>query len=91
MYVLLVHVSGIPPLEAHMLRSRGDAFRPLSGAGECVLAGAAEVRSFDPSIRSRLMSLIAAATRFVERAPLPDGTFKIGSGGACRSGEPLPF
>jgi steroid 5-alpha reductase family enzyme len=27
MYVLLVHVSGIPPLEAHMLRSRGDAFR----------------------------------------------------------------
>jgi len=27
MYVLLVHVSGIPPLEQHMLRSRGDAFR----------------------------------------------------------------
>jgi steroid 5-alpha reductase family enzyme len=27
MYVLLVHVSGIPPLETHMLRSRGDAFR----------------------------------------------------------------
>jgi steroid 5-alpha reductase family enzyme len=27
MYVLLVRVSGIPPLEAHMLRSRGDAFR----------------------------------------------------------------
>jgi steroid 5-alpha reductase family enzyme len=27
MYALLVHVSGIPPLEAHMLRSRGDAFR----------------------------------------------------------------
>jgi steroid 5-alpha reductase family enzyme len=27
MYVLLVHVSGIPPLEAHLLRSRGDAFR----------------------------------------------------------------
>lgn len=26
MYVLLVHVSGIPPLEAHMLRSRGEAF-----------------------------------------------------------------
>ncbi len=26
-YGLLVHVSGIPPLEAHMLRSRGDAFR----------------------------------------------------------------
>jgi steroid 5-alpha reductase family enzyme len=27
MYWLLVHVSGIPPLEAHMVRSRGDAFR----------------------------------------------------------------
>jgi steroid 5-alpha reductase family enzyme len=27
MYWLLVHVSGIPPLEAHMLRSRGKAFR----------------------------------------------------------------
>ncbi|WP_245654072.1 DUF1295 domain-containing protein [Novosphingobium rosa] len=27
MYWLLVHVSGIPPLEAHMLRSRGDAYR----------------------------------------------------------------
>ncbi len=26
MYVLLVHVSGIPPLEAHMLKSRGTAF-----------------------------------------------------------------
>ncbi len=26
MYVLLVHVSGIPPLEAHMMRSRGEAF-----------------------------------------------------------------
>lgn len=27
MYWLLVHVSGIPPLEKHMLRSRGEAFR----------------------------------------------------------------
>ncbi|WP_425105921.1 DUF1295 domain-containing protein [Ancylobacter sp.] len=27
MYVLLVYASGIPPNEAHMLRSRGDAFR----------------------------------------------------------------
>ena len=27
MYWVLVHVSGIPPLEAHMLRSRGEAFR----------------------------------------------------------------
>lgn len=27
MYWLLVHASGIPPLEAHMLRTRGEAFR----------------------------------------------------------------
>jgi steroid 5-alpha reductase family enzyme len=27
MYWLLVYVSGIPPLEEHMLRSRGEAFR----------------------------------------------------------------
>jgi steroid 5-alpha reductase family enzyme len=27
MYWLLVHVSGIPPLERHMLRSRGEAYR----------------------------------------------------------------
>jgi steroid 5-alpha reductase family enzyme len=29
MYLLLVHISGIPPLEAHMLKSRGEAFRAL--------------------------------------------------------------
>jgi steroid 5-alpha reductase family enzyme len=27
MYWVLVHVSGVPPLEQHMLRSRGAAFR----------------------------------------------------------------
>ena len=27
MYLLLVHVSGLPPLEAHMLKTRGDRFR----------------------------------------------------------------
>jgi len=29
MYWVLVHVSGIPPLEAHMLRTRGERFRAL--------------------------------------------------------------
>jgi steroid 5-alpha reductase family enzyme len=29
MYWLLVHVSGIPPLEQHMLASRGEKFRAL--------------------------------------------------------------
>lgn len=28
-YLLLVHASGIPPLEAHMLASRGEAYRAL--------------------------------------------------------------
>ena len=27
MYALLAHISGVPPLEAHMLRSRGEAYR----------------------------------------------------------------
>lgn len=31
MYWLLVHVSGIPPLEEHMLKSRGEKFRSLQG------------------------------------------------------------
>jgi steroid 5-alpha reductase family enzyme len=31
MYWLLVHVSGIPPLEHHMLASRGEKFRALQG------------------------------------------------------------
>ncbi|WP_183864314.1 DUF1295 domain-containing protein [Rhizobium sp. BK399] len=31
MYWLLVRVSGIPPLEEHMMRSRGDKFRALQG------------------------------------------------------------
>ncbi|HTQ33185.1 MAG TPA: DUF1295 domain-containing protein [Stellaceae bacterium] len=31
MYWLLVYASGIPPLEAHMLRSRGAAFRAYQG------------------------------------------------------------
>ena len=29
MYGVLVHISGIPPLEEHMLRSRGAKFRAL--------------------------------------------------------------
>lgn len=29
MYWVLVHISGIPPLEEHMLRSRGAKFRAL--------------------------------------------------------------
>jgi steroid 5-alpha reductase family enzyme len=42
-YVLLVHVSGIPPLEAHMLRSRGAAFA----------ASQRRIRAFWPIPRAR--------------------------------------
>jgi steroid 5-alpha reductase family enzyme len=35
MYWVLVHVSGIPPLEEHMLRSRGDVFRAYQGRTRC--------------------------------------------------------
>jgi len=42
MYWLLVHVSGIPPLEAHMLRSRGQSFD----------AYRAQVNAFWPSLRA---------------------------------------
>lgn len=43
MYVLLVHVSGIPPLEAHMMRSRPEAFA----------AYAARVPAFWPTLKPR--------------------------------------
>jgi steroid 5-alpha reductase family enzyme len=43
MYWLLVHVSGIPPLEAHMLRSRPEAFRDYQ----------ARVNAFWPGPRRR--------------------------------------
>jgi steroid 5-alpha reductase family enzyme len=38
MYWLLVHVSGIPPLEAHMMRSRGVAFAAYVRTRQCLLA-----------------------------------------------------
>ena len=44
MYGLLVHVSGIPPLEAHMLQSRGEAFRAYQ----------ARVNAFWPGLPRRL-------------------------------------
>ena len=39
MYWLLVHASGIPPLEAHMLRSRGAAFRAYQRRVNAFLPG----------------------------------------------------
>lgn len=46
MYWLLVHVSGIPPLEQHMLASRGEKFRALQ----------ARVNAFFPGPRKREFS-----------------------------------
>ena len=64
MYWLLVHVSGIPPLEAHMLRSRKDAFRDYQG----------RVSAFwPPSTRPPRglppMTLLEAAISAVETTP----------------------
>ena len=39
-YWLLVHVSGIPPLEEHMLASRGDAYRAYQGRTNAFFPGA---------------------------------------------------
>ena len=91
MYVLLVHVSGIPPLEAHMLRSRGDAFRLYQVAGERILARTAEVPRRGLRIREPLhephhCSDAIRRTRSASRRPL-----EIWSGRACRSNEPLSF
>lgn len=51
MWALLVHVSGIPPLEAHMSRSRGEAFR----------AHCARVSAFFPRPPRRETSSVAAS------------------------------
>lgn len=45
MYWLLVHVSGIPPLEAHMLRSRGDQFRRYQASVNAFWPGAPKTAS----------------------------------------------
>lgn len=46
MYWLLVHVSGIPPLEEHMLRSRGEKFRALQARVNAFFPGP---RKSDPA------------------------------------------
>jgi steroid 5-alpha reductase family enzyme len=39
MYYVLVHYTGLPPLEAHMLRSRGDAFRAYQARTAILVPG----------------------------------------------------
>ena len=67
MYWLLVHVSGIPPLEEHMLEPRGDAFRAYQ----------ARTNAFFPAPprtvpEECIMSLVADAIHAGERVALPD-------------------
>jgi steroid 5-alpha reductase family enzyme len=45
MYWLLVHVSGIPPLEAHMARSRGEAFGAYQNRVNAFFPGPARERA----------------------------------------------
>jgi len=47
MYWLLVHVSGIPPLEAHMLRARGAWFRVYQEQVNAFWPAPSRVRSLD--------------------------------------------
>jgi steroid 5-alpha reductase family enzyme len=52
MYWLLVHVSGIPPLEEHMLKSRGEKFRALQN----------RVNAFFPGPRKSSPTIQGAST-----------------------------
>jgi steroid 5-alpha reductase family enzyme len=50
MYWILVHVTGIPPLEEHMLRTRGEAFRAYQARTNAFFP--APPRSLDQKVRS---------------------------------------
>ena len=63
MFWLLRYVSGVPPLEATMLASRGDRFSRLSGAGQ-------RLRSLAPEEMTDMLSNLA--TLAAERLDLPD-------------------
>ena len=65
MYWILVHVTGIPPLEAQMLRSRGRALPRLPVAHQPVLSAAA-------ANGSGHVSFVASIIGTAERVPLPD-------------------
>jgi steroid 5-alpha reductase family enzyme len=52
MYLLLVHVSGVPPLEAHMLRSRGDAFRLYQARVNAFWPGPPRTAASHPGVTS---------------------------------------
>ena len=48
MYVLLVHVSGIPPLEAHLLATRAERFRAYQATTSAFFPAPRRTRSLSP-------------------------------------------
>ena len=56
MYLLLVHASGIPPLEAQMLASRGDAFRAYQQRVNAFFPGPRRAEHVEASHSSSLTS-----------------------------------
>ena len=78
MYWLLVHVSGLPPLEAHMLRSRGDAFRAYQARVNGFWPGLPRPATLHRQSSEVFVSLIASAIRSVERTELPDPVTRLG-------------
>ncbi len=65
MYWILVHVTGIPPLEAQMLRSRGARYRDYQSHTSRFFPRATEKGSGRMSFASRIIGT-------AERVPLPD-------------------
>ena len=57
MYALLVHVSGIPPLERHMIATRGDDYRRLQE----------RVNAFFPGPRRTSVTALNTSTRSTTR------------------------
>lgn len=81
MYWLLVHVSGISPLEEHMLRSRGEQFRALKRHVNAYFPGPPQIRPQKSRISA--MNMLAFAINTAERAPLTDGMTLAGIDFLC--------
>ena len=79
MYWLLVHVSGVPPLEAHMARSRGAAFDAYQTARQRFLSRP-RAQGLADWAETKFMNFIASAIGAAERAPLPDSMTQAGIG-----------
>ncbi len=79
MFWALRHASGVPPLEAHMLRRYGEAFRSLSGQGERLLSRPApQIPRRASTAWRRKMSFAQQASRMAEILTLPDSLTSYG-------------